>query len=182
MAGSVWLCSSPTRWRWFHSFDRQQANAYDIHSSCDANRLLAEQPLSLSQCLHVFTKDEKLEAYCSNCSRQGDDVIMRQQVCRRAQATAKPWMCSAVRCGVDHSLLVVGVEQTKKMDLWRVPPILVIQLKRFQFTECDTLATLVPPCAHHLTVLVIACHVCVGAGTRGGSLPTWWRSQCGVWT
>ena len=86
---------------------------------------------------------------------------MRQQVCRRAQATAKPWMCSAVRCGVDHSLLVVGVEQTKKMDLWRVPPILVIQLKRFQFTECDTLATLVPPCAHHLTVLVIACHVCL---------------------
>ena len=22
------------------------------------------------------------------------------------------------------------------MDLWRVPPVLVIQLKRFQFTEC----------------------------------------------
>ena len=38
--------------------------------------------------------------------------------------------------GLTDGVLRCGCPQTKKMDLWRVPPILVIQLKRFQFTEC----------------------------------------------
>ena len=71
-------------------FDRTQAIATDVHSSVASNQRLLEQPLTLGQCLHVFTKDEKLEAFCSKCSRVGDDIVMRQQVSFHPPRTSPP--------------------------------------------------------------------------------------------
>jgi len=73
------------------AFDRTRSAAQDTHYSVATNKQLQEQPLSLSQCLHVFTKDEKLEAFCSKCSRVGDEVFMRQQVCGASHSAVIGW-------------------------------------------------------------------------------------------
>lgn len=63
------------------AYDRLEAMATDTHDSIAASIREQEQPLSLAQCMQVFTHDEKLTAHCSNCSVVNDDVIERPQVC-----------------------------------------------------------------------------------------------------
>ncbi|MGH0162627.1 UNVERIFIED_CONTAM: hypothetical protein FKN15_060741 [Acipenser sinensis] len=71
------------------------------HESVELSRRAQAEPISLDNCLRVFTSEEELGEdemyYCSKCQT--------------------------------HRLA------TKKLDLWRLPPILIIHLKRFQFVN-----------------------------------------------
>jgi Ubiquitin carboxyl-terminal hydrolase len=113
------------------AFDRTEANKEDLHPSVEANRALEDQPIQLSTCLDVFNHSERLtDHYCSKCSRaaNGEDILLRTMVrCQSFAVDVMVWLpnlcCACVLC------------QTKKMDLYRLPPLLVIQLKRFQFNQ-----------------------------------------------
>ena len=86
------------------ALDREEVTATDTHPSVQAAERERDRPLSLSQCLDVFARPEKLDdsRFCSKCSRVGDDIAMRPFV--------------------------------KQLEIWRAPPVLVMQLKRFQHT------------------------------------------------
>lgn len=64
------------------SYDSTEANAVDMHPSVTANRLIEDQPLGLSQCFDVFSRNEALEDhFCSKCSKTADgDVALRKMV------------------------------------------------------------------------------------------------------
>ena len=128
------------------AFDHTESNAVDSHPSVQSSRLQEEQPLNLSQCFDVFSRNEALEDhFCSKCSRQPDgDIALRKMVRAAAVGAVAVAVAATMTCVVDSrrwltlALLCpyyyVGM-QTKKMDLYRTPPILVIQLKRFQYNQ-----------------------------------------------
>lgn len=106
-------------------YDRTEASKEDVHPSVESNRALEDQPIQLSTCLNVFNQGEKLtDHYCSKCSRPADggDIVMRTMVSAKLAVT-------------QSALLTCICVQTKQMDLYRLPPLLVIQLKRFQFNQ-----------------------------------------------
>ena len=86
------------------ALDRAEIGATDDHPSVAAARREQDRPLSLAQCLDVFVRPEQL-----------DDT----RFCPK---------CS--RVGDDIVMRPFG----KQLEVWRAPPLLVVQLKRFQHT------------------------------------------------
>lgn len=82
-------------------YQTSQERVVEEHESVELSRRAQAEPISLDNCLRVFTSEEELGEdemyYCSKCQT--------------------------------HRLA------TKKLDLWRLPPILIIHLKRFQFVN-----------------------------------------------
>lgn len=124
------------------AFDRTKASLVDTHPSVAANRALEDQPLQLSQCFDVFSRVEQIDdRFCGKCSRRGDDdVVMRTMVgvacCDMGGSVSAVLdgvvFCCCVRCCFSW---VVRCRQSKKIDVYRTPPVLVVQLKRFQYTQ-----------------------------------------------
>eukprot|EP01138_Halocafeteria_seosinensis_P006624 gb/GECG01006772.1/.p1 GENE.gb/GECG01006772.1/~~gb/GECG01006772.1/.p1 ORF type:complete len:1900 (+),score=212.10 gb/GECG01006772.1/:1-5700(+) len=85
------------------SFDRQEAEEIQDHTSMILHHTEKTRAITLSQCLDSFSQWEYLddEAFCKRCSRsaEGDEVFLRK-----------------------HS---------KKLEIFRAPPVLIVQLKRF---------------------------------------------------
>lgn len=79
-------------------YDPLEASTLIVDASIEHNRQKDQGPLTLDQCLNIFTAKEHInEAYCGRCK--------------------------ALR------------PANKTMDFWRLPPILVIHLKRFCYTQ-----------------------------------------------
>nr|CCA13990.1 ubiquitinspecific protease putative [Albugo laibachii Nc14] len=79
-------------------YDPLEASTMITDASIEHNRQKDQGPLTLDQCLNIFTAQEHInEAYCGRCK--------------------------ALR------------PANKTMDFWRLPPILVIHLKRFCYTQ-----------------------------------------------
>ena len=85
------------------NFDRQAAKEVHDHSSVLLHREEETQAITLSQCLDSFSQWEYLddEAFCKNCSRSED--------------------------GNEITLR----KHSKKLEIFRAPPVLIVQLKRF---------------------------------------------------
>lgn len=88
------------------ALDRQEVAAVDRHPSVAQHAREVDRPLSLAQCLDAFSRPEKLDdtRFCPKCSRSSTG----------GDVAMRPF--------------------TKQLQVWRAPPLLVLQLKRFQHT------------------------------------------------
>ena len=85
------------------AFDHTESNAVDSHPSVQSSRLQEEQPLNLSQCFDVFSRNEALEDhFCSKCSRQPDgDIALRKMVSAAAVGAVAVAVAATMTCVVD---------------------------------------------------------------------------------
>jgi ubiquitin C-terminal hydrolase len=100
--------------------DKLELLAKDVHSSVVTVASSESTSLRLEQCLDVFSREEKLDesGFCSRCSRV---KVMQASVTSPGKREL-----------VDD---IVMRPQTKRLEVWRTPPVLVVQLKRFQHTQ-----------------------------------------------
>jgi ubiquitin C-terminal hydrolase len=73
----------------------------------------------LEHCLEMFCAEEKLEAQCSHCNKKNTGFHPSSNNTGNTDNTGTTTM--------------VFTPHTKHITLWSLPPVLVIQLKRFQF-------------------------------------------------
>lgn len=93
------------------------------HESCAMHRQISS--FSLEQSLESLCSSESLEASCSRC----EQIQFKQLKHKPQQHGAND--DSSIPCEYSHSRPVSL--HTKELSLWSLPPVLVIQLKRFEF-------------------------------------------------
>jgi len=82
-------------------FDKDRAETISLDPSVEKNRATQENNITLTDCLNLFTMNEKL-------------------------GPNDPWYCP--KCKEFQQAM-------KKFDLWKLPEILVVHLKRFQYSR-----------------------------------------------
>jgi ubiquitin C-terminal hydrolase len=113
------------------SCDRVEAGRVMWHPSVAAAVEAAERPVSLDACLDLFSREEALdeEAFCPACSKVG-----------ACAPPPTPTLASFLGGGTAEA--GAGAQDSgptqrrfrKRIEPYRLPPILILQLKRFQHT------------------------------------------------
>ena len=94
----------------------------------------ASEPITLRKCLEAMTREEELgeeeKYYCSECKKH--------QVCLRTDSWER--IISGIKLSIENANVQISIklrnslqEARLKLQIWRLPPILIVQLKRFHY-------------------------------------------------
>jgi hypothetical protein len=111
--------------------DRVALISKDVHPSVAAAAGAEAKATTLGQCLDVFSREELLDepGFCGKCSRvkvRGS----RTEVVRDAETGA----VTGTRTVATEEDDIIMRRKSKRIELWRTPPVLLMQLKRFHNT------------------------------------------------
>ncbi|KAL6068112.1 Ubiquitin carboxyl-terminal hydrolase 11 [Balamuthia mandrillaris] len=102
----------------------QKKEDYAIHESLNLTEADNELQVSLADCLDLFTTEELLSDSSSSSSHQQSESGM--MISPSSEPTVS-WFCPSCKTHRPGA--------RKKMQLWNAPPILILHLKRFQYTH-----------------------------------------------
>ncbi|XP_078676513.1 ubiquitin carboxyl-terminal hydrolase 15-like isoform X3 [Branchiostoma floridae x Branchiostoma belcheri] len=122
-------------------YDEKQAEELDVDETVNATPMRKRQVISLKDCIQLFLVKEKLGAddpWCSTFWCASGNLLVQSQALSSVLKLYcnDPWYCPSCK---KHQ------QATKKFDLWSLPKILVIHLKRFSYNRYwrDKLDTMV---------------------------------------